>query len=167
MMSVKFILFKLSITNRLTASFLSFQDSFSDSQKEGLQIALISCSKLTTLDCLPQKNDRLFGIVLSFWLKSNQTSEGRLDSFAVAGEVGSGGFETTDMTVLSDDISVRVSWEVICENLEDLTVFVNVNDLSTFWWVENWVFKIFSEMILFDFLHVTVWLIREVFFQRQ
>ena len=167
MMSVKFILFKLSITNRLTASFLSFQDSFSDSQKEGLQIALISCSKLTTLDCLPWKNDRFFEIVSSFWLKSNQTDERRLNSFAVADEIESGSFETADMAVLSDDISVRMSWKVICESLEDLTVFVSVNSSSTFWWVENWVFKIFFRMILFNFLHITVWLIREIFFQKQ
>ena len=167
MMSVKFILFKLSIINRLTVSSLSFQDSFFNSWKKDLQIALISCSKLTTLDHLSQKNDRLFGIVLSFWLKSNQTDEGRLNSFAVADEVESGSFETADMTVLSDDISVRMSWKAVCEGLEDLTVFVSVNSSSTFWWVGNWVFEIFSEMILFDFLCVTVWLIREVFFQRQ
>ena len=166
-MSVKFALLKLPITNRLTASSLSFQDSFSNPQKEGLQIALVSCSKLTTLDHLSWKNDRFFGIVSSFWLKSSQTDEKRLDSFAVADEVESGDFETTDMTVLSDDISVRVSWKAVCENLEDLAVFVSVNSLSTFWWVGDWVFEIFSEMILFDFLHVTVWLVREVFFQKQ
>ena len=167
MVPVKFTLPKLSITNRLTASSLSFQDSFSNSRKEGLQIALISCSKLTTLDCLSWKNDRLFEIVSSFWLKSDQTDERRLNSFAVADEIGSGDFETADMTVLSDDISVRVSWKAVCESLEDLAVFVGVNGSSTFWWVGDWVFKIFFKMILFDFLHITVWLVREVFFQRQ